>query len=196
MARRGRGAHLGIDQPLEHLRRRLISWARLHGAVDVDNVSGEVIKRALADPGAGPALRAYLDEPSSPAPDADWPLGRLMAWLHTAVKFVVSEERRTVDARLVVPTTDDRPFEAMDRDAGALARLIEAQSHARVHACLATLRPDHARAVRLWAHGFTHADIAARLDATTTAVNNWIARGLRTVKACVHRSAPPRDGSR
>ena len=171
-------------------------WARLQGAIDGDNVAGEVIRRALADAGAGPALRAYLDDPSEAAPDADWPVGRLMAWLRTAVTFVASEERRTPDARLVVPASTDRPLDGIDRAAGALARLIEIESHARVQACLATLPPAHGRAVRLWAHGLTYADIARRLDATTTAVTNWIARGLRKLSACVQLPTPPREGSR
>ena len=77
---------------------RLASRARRFGSVDAEGAAQETLKRALENPRARLAVEFYFGEhPSSAIPE--WPLDRVLAWLHAVLRNVVREEHGRMSSR-------------------------------------------------------------------------------------------------
>lgn len=101
--------------------------------------------------------------------------GSADAWLAAIVRY------RAIDVvRAQVPT--DEPSEA-DLPAWPAADAADA---AALQRCLQELPPDRQRLVLLaFVEGFSHSELASRLEAPLGTVKSWIRRSLEMLRACL-----------
>ena len=65
-------------------------------------------------------------------------------------------------------------------------RVVEAQERQRLVACLETLEPRHAAAIRAaFLDGSTYEELSARMSVPLGTMKSWIRRGLLKLRACL-----------
>jgi RNA polymerase sigma-70 factor, ECF subfamily len=111
-------------------------------------------------------------------------LGSARGWLYTIVRHRALREVRhpgrevTLDPQDLTHLADDAQSEADDDDRGMDAASLER--------CLERLEATRrACVVHAFVDGYTHEQIAQRLDAPLGTVKSWIRRGLAALKECM-----------
>ena len=104
-------------------------------------------------------------------------------WIYTVVRHRALQEVRK-DGREANVAIEDIENLADDRQsAQADPQSIDA---AELERCLARLEPQkRACIVHAFVEGYTHEQIAARLDAPLGTVKSWVRRGLQALKECL-----------
>ncbi len=98
---------------------------------------------------------------------------------NTAIDFVRKSGRRSEVHDDVLPEIeDDAPI--------ADEMLCDAEDNERLQRCLDRLQDDHRRSIRMaYFRGFTHTELASRLDVPLGTMKSWIRRGLSSLKGCL-----------
>src|SRR5580658_6758242 len=115
----------------------LASRAVRLGSRDPEGAAQEALRRSLENPKSQPAVAYYFGEESPADAAPEWPLDRLLAWLHGVLQYVVREERSRVGFRREVSAISIS--EPADGSPDALEGMIEQETRAMVADCFATL---------------------------------------------------------
>lgn len=187
------------DAAVEHRRllNALASRARRMGSRDPESAAQETLKRSLENELSKAAIEYYFGEklPFGATPP-DWPLDRLMAWLHGVLHFVVLEEHNRASSRREFSAgfADQDTIHQLDRPDPApdqLDALIQKEMQQIVVECMPALDADYQRVLRMRADGLKYGDIAMRLGVSENTVATWVSRGIRTLAQCVRRRTQP-----
>jgi RNA polymerase sigma-70 factor (ECF subfamily) len=109
--------------------------------------------------------------------------GEASAWLGGIVRHAALDlaRRRGREMPSDDPTLGDRPVEPE-----ALERVAAHAEGRRLRDCLAALETKNRQGIVLaFVHGFSHAQVAARLDLPLGTVKSWIRRGLAQLRECL-----------
>jgi RNA polymerase sigma-70 factor (ECF subfamily) len=121
------------------------------------------------------------------AADFDPRKGAPMTWMITIARNRACDWRRR--DRGEAPVDDLTPLEtAASGEPGPLDQAI-AMDHARaLQACLNQLEPTQRQCIVLaYRDGYTHQELAERLNAPLGTIKSWIRRGLLRLKECLER---------
>jgi RNA polymerase sigma factor (sigma-70 family) len=156
----------------------LASRAARLGSRDPEAAAQEALRRSLENPKSHQAVEYYLAEKSSTGAVApEWPLDRLLAWLHGVLQYVVREEQDRAGFRRevsVIPIA-----EPADASPNTLDALIQRETRAIVSDCFAALDRDHRKVLSLRMDGLKYGEIARRLGTNENTVATWVSRGVR-----------------
>lgn len=156
----------------------LASRARRFGSRDPEGAAQEALRRSLENAKSQAAIEYYFGGEASPAAlTPEWPLDRLLAWLHRVLQNVVREERDRLGFRREVsafPVSDPA-----DASPGALDALVERETRTIVAECFATLDRDYRDVLKLRLEGLKYGEIARRLGVNENTVATWMSRGIR-----------------
>jgi len=148
------------------------------GSHDPEGAAQEALRRSLENPKSQQAVEYYLgDESPESAPAPEWPLDRLLAWLHGVLQFVVREEQSRAGFRReisIVPI-----FEPADSSPGMLDVLVQREALDMVHACFAGIDREYRQVLELRMDGWKYDDIARRLGVNENTVATRVSRGIR-----------------
>jgi DNA-directed RNA polymerase specialized sigma24 family protein len=156
----------------------LASRAAHLGSRDPEGAAQEALRRSLENPKSQQAVEYYLGEDSTAdAPVPEWPLDRLLAWLHGVLAFVVREERSRAGFQREVPVS---PLsEPSDSSPGTLDALIQRESIDLVSACFKGIDREYRQVLELRMDGWKYGDIARRLGVNENTVATRVSRGVR-----------------
>ena len=172
------------------------SRARWLGSRDPESAAQETLKRSLESTSSQAAVEYYFSEDLPPdAPPPEWPLDRLLAWLHGVLNFVVREEHSRASRRkevLLGGIADDRSsasggLDPADPAPDQLDTLIQKEMQQIVVECLPALDPEYRAVLRMRAQGLKYDEIAVRLGTNENTVATWVSRGIKTLSQCVRR---------
>lgn len=107
-----------------------------------------------------------------------------ITWLCVIARNAAIDAVRKTGRRSEV--SDDILPEIEDETPNADSMLCSAQENERLQDCLESLQDDHRRCIRLaFFRGFTHTELASRLDVPLGTMKSWIRRGLSSLKGCL-----------
>ncbi|HEX3747879.1 MAG TPA: sigma factor-like helix-turn-helix DNA-binding protein [Bryobacteraceae bacterium] len=156
----------------------LASRAARFGSRDPEGAAQEALRRSLENPKSRHAVEYYLGEESpaaSPAPE--WPLDRLLAWLHGVLQFVVREEQSRVGFRREISGAP--VFDPADSAPDTLDALVARETRDIVWACFAGIDREYRQVLELRMDGWKYGEIARRLGVNENTVATWVSRGTR-----------------
>jgi DNA-directed RNA polymerase specialized sigma24 family protein len=199
-----RPSQVGADY--QRLLSRLASRARWLGSRDPEGAAQEALKRSLENSSSEEAVRYYFgQDPPAGLQPPEWPLDRLLAWLHGVLHYVVREEFNRVSSqreiRVGTPDgSDDKPEEPADPAPDQLGILVQKELQQIVGDCFLRLEPGLRSVLNMRAEGLKYSEIAIRLRVNENTVATWVSRGIQAVARCVRtrtdgsRSRASRDG--
>ncbi len=117
--------------------------------------------------------------------------GSPMAWLTTIARYRALDLIRARRATLgdAASGTPDDPEARADDAPRPDENAAQHEGLARLQNCLAALVPEQRRSVLLaYYEGYTHAELARRLDAPLGTVKSWVRRGLQQLRDCLERA--------
>ena len=107
-----------------------------------------------------------------------------ITWLCAIARNAAIDAVRKTGRRSEV--SDDFLPEIKDETPNADTMLCDAQENERLQNCLEGLQDDHRKCIRLaFFRGFTHTELASRLDVPLGTMKSWIRRGLSSLKGCL-----------
>jgi len=164
----------------------LSSRAARLGSRDPEGAAQEALRRSLENPKSLPAVEYYLGaELADGAPPPEWPLDRLLAWLHGVLLWVVREERSRAGFRReisLVPNSDPP-----DSSPGMLEILVQREALEMVSACFAGIDREYRQVLELRMEGWKYGDIARRLGVNENTVATRVSRGIRELGRRIRR---------
>lgn len=116
--------------------------------------------------------------------------GAPLTWLLTVARYRALDLLRMKRPEVEMPEEGDRyqlpPMTLADDNQDPLARADEGQGIARMRACLKDLPPEQREAVMLaYYEGYTHQELAKRMNAPLGTVKSWVRRGLARLRECL-----------
>lgn len=114
--------------------------------------------------------------------------GAPMAWLMTIARYRALDllRARRPEVSDVPDDTDAQPIEAVDTSQPPDAHAIEREELARLEGCMQRLSESERRSVLLaYYHGYTHSELAEKLDTPLGTIKSWVRRGLQQLRACL-----------
>jgi RNA polymerase sigma factor (sigma-70 family) len=173
----------------------LASRAHRFGSRDPEAAAQEALTRSWENTKSQAALEFYFREDvAADASPPMWSLDQLMAWLHTVLRYVVSEERGRVAYRVEVSldrgpdVSDERSIpEPSDPGADQLHQLLQRELESILSECFPKLDSEYQSVLRLRGAGMKYEEIAARLGQKENTIATWLSRGIRDLTGCVKR---------
>ncbi len=171
--------------------RRLVATlsakARWLGSRDPESAAQETLTRALANSASHAAVEYYFSQnPPDGLHNPGWPLDHLLAWLHAALRYVVSEERSRAGFRREGPVGESYP-ELADPASSPLDAMIEQELQAIVVDSFPKLEREHRQVLMMRVDGLKYGEIASRLGINENTVATWVSRGIRELGRQVRR---------
>jgi RNA polymerase sigma factor (sigma-70 family) len=137
------------------------------------------LTRSLENPTSHRAVEYYFSQnPPDGLDIPDWPLDRLLAWLHAVLRYVVREERSRAGFQREVPVSESHPDPA-DPANSPLETMIEQELQGIVVDCFPKLEREQRRVLTMRVNGLKYGEIAARLGVNENTVATWVSRGIR-----------------
>jgi RNA polymerase sigma factor (sigma-70 family) len=156
----------------------LAAKARWLGSRDPESAAQETLTRSLENTASHAAVEYYF---SQNLPDGlsgpDWPLDRLLAWLHAVLRHVVQEERGRAGFQREVPAGESS-LETVASGDGPLETMLQRELNAIVMECFPKLERAHRQALTLRVGGLKYKEIASRLGVNENTVATWVSRGI------------------
>jgi RNA polymerase sigma factor (sigma-70 family) len=166
------------------------SRARRMGSRDPESAAQETLKRSFENSFSQAAIEYYFgDELPFDTSPPEWPLERLMAWLHGVLHYVVLEEHNRASSRH--ESAGGAEYDLRDPAPDQLDALIRKELQQIVVECMPALDADYQRVLKMRANGLKYGDIATRLGVSENTVATWVSRGIRTLAQCVRRRTQP-----
>lgn len=157
----------------------LAAKARWLGSRDPESAAQETLTRSLENPASHAAVEYYFSQNQPEGLTApDWPLDRLLAWLHAALRYVVREERGRAGFQREVPVGESGPDPVEPSD-GPLETMIQQELQAIVVECFPRIDPAQRQVLTMRAGGLKYGEIASRLGVNENTVATWVSRGIR-----------------
>jgi RNA polymerase sigma-70 factor (ECF subfamily) len=179
----------------------LVSRARWLGSRDPEAAAQEALKRSLENASSQPAVEYYFsqDLPAGLEPP-EWPLDKLLAWLHGALYYVVQEERHRASSQREVSVGESASAgwdgnshtDPADPAPDQLDNLIQKELHKIVLECFPKLEHEYRTVLTMRADGLKYAEIAVRLGVNENTVATWVSRGIKALAQCVRRRTETR----
>ena len=111
-------------------------------------------------------------------------LGSARGWIYTVVRHQALDESRRAAREL--PASDGLEALSDAAQIAAASHASEQPDAAALGRCLEALAPRHRDCVvSAFVEGYTHEQIASRLEAPLGSVKSWIRRGLLSLKECL-----------
>lgn len=108
--------------------------------------------------------------------------GRAEAWLISLVRYRALDAVRSRKREVVT----DTPPEQVDDAPDALTAVSQEADARALQRCLETLEPERRRVIAsAFIDGYSHAELAKRLNMPLGTVKSWIRRGLESLKKCL-----------
>ena len=183
--------------PGDYRRLLIVLASRAHrlGSRDPEAAAQEALTRSWENTKSQAALDFYFrediaDDVAAPA----WSLDQLLAWLHTVLRYVVSEECGRSAYRMEVSL--DRGSDAWDErnvsepshpGADQLHQLLQRELESILSECFPKLDSEYQAVLRLRGAGMKYDEIAARLGQKENTIATWLSRGIRDLAGCVKR---------
>lgn len=115
--------------------------------------------------------------------------GAPLTWLLSVARYRALDLLRMRRPEVEMPDGDEDllpPMTLADESADPLARASEGEGIARMRTCLHELPPEQRQAVLLaYYEGYTHQELAARMNAPLGTVKSWVRRGLARLRECL-----------
>lgn len=116
--------------------------------------------------------------------------GAPLTWLLTVARYRALDLLRMKRPEVEMPEEDDAhplpPMSLADDSQDPMARADESQGIARMRGCLQVLAPEQRDAVMLaYYEGYTHQELAQRLNSPLGTVKSWVRRGLARLRECL-----------
>lgn len=161
--------------------------AKRLGSRDPESAAQESLMRSLENSVSRPAMEYYF-APRAPVglEPPEWPLERLLVWLHGVLLYVVREEQSRVGYRREVPA-DMAQAEPADTTPDHLDTLLQEELQGIVAHCFPALDRQHRRVLRMRVDGMKYGEIAARLGVNENTVATWVSRGIKDLALRVRR---------
>ena len=185
----------GISGDYRRLLNVLATRAHRLGSRDPEAAAQETFTRSWENVRSQAALEYYFRERvGAEAVPPVWSLDQLLAWLHTVLRYVVSEERNRTSYRLEISLDqssetyeDTRIPEPRDARASQLERLLQQELESIVSECFPKLDTGYQAVLRLRGSGLKYHEIASRLGEKENTIATWLTRALRDLANCVRR---------
>jgi RNA polymerase sigma factor (sigma-70 family) len=162
--------------------------ARWLGSRDPESAAQESLKRSLENAASRPAMEYYFGEdPPAGVEPPEWPLDRLLIWLHAVLHYVVREEQSRVGYRSEVPIHAATPVEPADSAPDQLEALLQKELEGIVAECFPSIDREHRGVLRMRVDGMKYGEIATRLGVNENTVATWVGRGIRELAQRVRR---------
>jgi len=118
--------------------------------------------------------------------------GAPLTWLMSVARYRALDLLRAKRPEVELPDGEDEqnlpPLTLQDEAQDPLARASEGQGIARMRECLRELPPEQREAVLLaYYEGYTHQELAARMNAPLGTVKSWVRRGLARLREALDR---------
>jgi RNA polymerase sigma factor (sigma-70 family) len=173
----------------------LASRAQRLGSRDPEGAAQETFARSWQNATSRPALDYYFRQSlKADAAVPDWSLEQLLAWLHTVLCYVVSEECNRVAYRREIPIEQDpgaseerKDAEPQDTGANQLQQLLQKELESILRECFPKLEPQYRTVLRMRGLGLKYDEIAARLREKENTIATWLSRAVRDLARCVNR---------
>jgi RNA polymerase sigma factor (sigma-70 family) len=157
----------------------LASKAHWLGSRDPESAAQEALTRSLENPASQAAVEYYFSQnPPDGHNPPEWPLDRLLAWLHAVLRYVVREERSRAGFQREAPVCEGQA-EPTDPASGALETMIQQELRAIVVECIPKLEREQRQALTMRVGGLKYGEIASRLGVNENTVATWVSRGVR-----------------
>jgi RNA polymerase sigma factor (sigma-70 family) len=157
----------------------LASKARRLGSRDPESAAQETLTRSLEAPASQQAVEYYFSQnPPGDLNPPEWPLDRLMAWMHAVLRYVVREERSRAGFQREMPVSEGH-LDPADPANGALETMIRQELQAIVVECFPKLERQHRQVLTMRVGGLKYGEIASRLGVNENTVATWVSRGIR-----------------
>jgi RNA polymerase sigma-70 factor, ECF subfamily len=119
--------------------------------------------------------------------------GAPMAWLMTIARYRALDLLRMRRPEVNESSFDENagsPLEAEDVTQSPEDRAVEGEGIGRLEDCMKGLQVEQRRSVLLaYYEGYTHTELARRLNAPIGTVKSWVRRGLLQLRDCLGASA-------
>ena len=141
-----------------------------------------VALRITRDGPAADALHDALIQVWQNAGRFDAMKGRAEAWLVSLVRYRALDLVRARRREIVT----DAPPEQTDESADAFQTVANYSDAKALYRCLETLEADKRRLITTaFVDGYSHSELAAKLNLPLGTVKSWIRRGLEALKRCL-----------
>jgi RNA polymerase sigma-70 factor (ECF subfamily) len=114
--------------------------------------------------------------------------GAPLTWLMTVARYRALDLLRVKRPEVEMPEEEDAPPMAFADDTAAdpLDRAVESEGLGRLDECMKGLQEEQRDAVLLsYYEGYTHQELAQRLQAPLGTVKSWVRRGLARLRECL-----------
>lgn len=117
--------------------------------------------------------------------------GAPLTWLLSVARYRALDLLRMKRPEVELPDADEEhgglpPMALHDEAEDPLARASEGQGIARMRECLKVLPPEQREALLLaYYEGYTHQELAKRMNAPLGTVKSWVRRGLARLRECL-----------
>lgn len=173
----------------------LASRAHRLGSRDPEAAAQEAFTRSWENLKSQAALEYYFRQDMGAEVTAPpWSLDQLLSWLHTVLRYVVSEERNRISYRLDVSLDQNsessgaiRIPELRDTRAGQLEQLLQRELESIVSECFPKLDSGYQSVLKLRGSGLKYDEIASRMGEKENTIATWLSRAIRDLARCVNR---------
>jgi RNA polymerase sigma factor (sigma-70 family) len=175
---------------------KLASKAKWLGSRDPESAAQESLKRSLENVVSQQAIEYYFSPDLQDGLEPpEWPLDRLLAWLHGVLHYVVREEHSRVSNWREVPISgfpsekwsEANHLDPADPSPGQLEALIQKEIEGIVVDCFPKVDREYRTVLRMRAEGLKYSEIAIRLGVGENTVATWVSRGIRELGQLVRR---------
>jgi RNA polymerase sigma factor (sigma-70 family) len=166
---------------------KLAAKARWLGSRDPESAAQETLTRSLENPASQAAVEYYFSQnPPDGLNIPDWPLDRLMAWLHAVLRYVVREERSRAGFQREAPMGQSY-VDPADPATGPLEAMLEQELRDIVVDCFPKLEREQRQVLTMRVNGLKYGEIASRLGVNENTVATWVSRGIRELGRSVRK---------
>ena len=115
--------------------------------------------------------------------------GAPLTWLMTVARYRALDLLRVKRPEVEMPEEGEEvPFSMEDTSESPEDRAVESEGIGRLEGCMKGLQQEQRQSVLLaYYEGYTHQELAARLNAPLGTVKSWVRRGLSKLRECLEQ---------
>ena len=115
--------------------------------------------------------------------------GAPMTWLMTVARYRALDLLRMKRPEVEMPEEgEEQPFSFQDETQSPEDRAVEGEGMGRLENCMQGLQEEQRHSVLLaYYEGYTHQELAERLQAPLGTVKSWVRRGLARLRECLEQ---------
>lgn len=115
--------------------------------------------------------------------------GAPMTWLMTVARYRALDLLRMKRPEVEMPEEgEEQPLSMADESQSPEDRAVEGEGIGRLENCMQGLQEEQRQSVLLaYYEGYTHQELAARMNAPLGTVKSWVRRGLSRLRECLEQ---------